>query len=93
MIKITENVFIEISKSAIKFFSKHSNIYDKFLENIRNYYHENNENIDIKAMKNYKNLYRMRINKYRIIYKLVNGELIIISVIAVDSRGQIYKNL
>ena len=50
-----------------------------------------NENIDIKVMKTYKNTYRMRINDYRVIYVLKNKEIIIISVLAVDSRGQIYN--
>lgn len=42
-------------------------------------------------MKTYKNTYRMRINNYRVIYVLKNEEIIIISVLAVDSRGQIYN--
>jgi len=32
----------------------------------------------------------MRINEYRAIYQLIDGEIKIISVIAVDSRGQVY---
>ena len=42
-------------------------------------------------MKTYKNTYRMRINNYNVIYVLKNEEIIIISVLAVDSRGQIYN--
>ncbi|WP_300341685.1 type II toxin-antitoxin system RelE/ParE family toxin [Fusobacterium sp.] len=92
MIKITENISLEVTKVADKFFSKHRKVYEKFIENIKNYYHFNNQNIDIKAMKSYKDLYRMRINDYRVIYKLVNGEIKVVSVIAVGSRGQIYNN-
>lgn len=43
-------------------------------------------------MKNYNNIYRMRIQKYRVIYKLVNDEIIIIDILAAGSRGDIYKD-
>lgn len=49
------------------------------------------KHIDIKAMKNY-NIYRMRIQKYRVIYKIINEEIIIIEVITAGNRGEIYKN-
>ena len=65
MIKVTENIGIEMTKVADKFFSKHKKVYEKFIENIKSYYHFKNPNVDIKAMKSYKNLYRMRINDYR----------------------------
>lgn len=42
-------------------------------------------------MKTYKNTYRMRINDYRVIYVLKNEKIIIINVLAVDSRRQIYN--
>lgn len=92
MIKITEEIILETTKVADKFFSKHKKVYEKFIENIKSYYHYKNQNVDIKAMKTYKNLYRMRINDYRVVYKLVNGEIIVVSVVAVVSRGQIYKD-
>ena len=92
MIKITEEIILETTKVADKCFSKHKKVYEKFIENIKSYYHYKNQNVDIKAMKTYKNLYRMRINDYRVVYKLVNGEIIVVSVVAVVSRGQIYKD-
>lgn len=91
MIKVEENIVIETTKIADKFFEKHKNVYDKFITNIRNYYHCKNENVDIKAMKNYKNTYRMRINDYRVVYMLKNEEIVVINVLAVDSRGQVYN--
>lgn len=47
---------------------------------------------DIKALKGYKDLFRLRVGKYRIIYTVDNGNLLVI-VIDVDSRGQVYKSL
>lgn len=92
MIKVSEDICIEMTKVADKFFSKHKKVYKKFVENIRSYYHFKNSNVDIKAMKSYKTLYRMRINDYRVVYKLDNGEIKIVSVITVGSRGQIYND-
>lgn len=54
-----KNITVNISKIAEKFFNKHTDIYSKFIENIKSIYHNNNHNIDIKAMKNYNNIYRM----------------------------------
>ena len=82
---------LNLTKSADKFFTKHTQIYDKFIQNLKSFYCENNQNIDIKAMKGHKNLYRMRINDYRVIYSIQNGKMIIISVLMVASRGQVYK--
>lgn len=91
MIKVSAEINIEFTKVADKFFTKHQTIYKKFIDNITSYYYHQNNNIDIKAMKSYKNLYRMRINNYRVIYKLINGEITIISVLAAGTRGQIYN--
>lgn len=86
-----KNIIINLSNSANKFFKKHIDIYDKFINNLKSVYNNNNTNIDIKAMKNY-NIYRMRIQKYRVIYKIINEEIIIIEVITAGNRGEIYKN-
>lgn len=45
---------------------------------------------DIKKLKGHSDLLRLRIGNYRIIYTIDNGELIIF-VIDVDNRGEIYK--
>lgn len=45
---------------------------------------------DIKKMKGYSDLLRLRVGDYRIIYKVDNGNLIVV-VIDADSRGDIYK--
>lgn len=86
-----KNIIINLSNSANKFFKKHIDIYDKFINNLKSVYNNNNTNIDIKAMKNY-NIYRMRIQKYRVIYKIINEEIIIIEVITAGNKSEIYKN-
>lgn len=46
---------------------------------------------DIKKLKGYNDLLRLRVGDYRIIYTIDNGNLIIY-VIDVGNRGDIYKN-
>lgn len=48
-----KKIIINLSNSANKFFKKHIDIYDKFINNLKSVYNNNNTNIDIKAMKNY----------------------------------------
>lgn len=45
---------------------------------------------DIKKLKGYDNLLRLRVGDYRIVYTIDNGKLIVY-VIDIDNRGDIYK--
>ena len=45
---------------------------------------------DIKPLKGHDDLLRLRVGGYRIIYSVDNGQLVVY-VIDVDSRGDIYK--
>lgn len=47
---------------------------------------------DIKKLKGHQNLLRLRVGDYRIIYTVNHGELLVI-VIDVDNRGDVYKRL
>ncbi|MBC2856962.1 hypothetical protein H3N56_11005 [Cetobacterium sp. 2A] len=80
------------SKKSDKFFTKNENIREIFVENIISI-ERGNCNIDVKLLKGYKDLFRMRIRDYRIIYKVVDGELIIIEVLLAGNRGDIYKKI
>ncbi len=46
--------------------------------------------LDIKKMMGYENVFRLRIGKIRIIYQVLNDELLIL-VISAGARGDIYK--
>ena len=50
------------------------------------------EGEDIKPLRGHDGLLRLRIGKYRAVYTVDNGRLVVV-VIDVDSRGQVYKNL
>ena len=80
------------TKQVLKFFIKHQDIENKFKENIKELLRGNN-NIDIKMLKGMKDIMRMRIQDYRIIYKVENGDIVIIDVIMAGNRGEIYKKL
>lgn len=80
------------SKKSEKFFVKHPKIKDKFISNILEVC-RGNHNIDIKPLKGLDDVLRMRINDYRVIYKMLNGELIIVDVLLVGNRGEIYKKI
>jgi mRNA interferase RelE/StbE len=45
---------------------------------------------DIKKLKGYDDLLRLRVGNYRIVYTVDNGKLIVF-VIDIDNRGDIYK--
>lgn len=85
---------ISYSSKARKFIKKHRNIglrfYKAFDEIVKE--KENIFKYDIKMLKGQKfnNIYRMRIGKYRAIFKIMKKE-IIIYVLDIDSRGDIYK--
>ena len=85
------NVKFEYSKQAEKFFKKHQDVKEKFKKAIYSLF--TGRKIDIKKMQGTSEpIYRVRINDYRVVYKLVNGEIIVVSVVAVASRGQIYND-
>ena len=50
------------------------------------------EGEDIKKLKGYGGILRLRVGPYRIIYEVADDKLII-TIIDVGSRGQVYKDL
>ena len=83
-------VIFNYSKQAEKFLSKHKDIKVKFEKTIYSLY--TGEKVDIKKMQGTKEpIYRIRINDYRVIFKVVDGQIIIINTILAGNRGEIYK--
>ena len=48
--------------------------------------------LDIKPLKGFDNMFRLRIGKFRVLFEIRKTELLIY-VIAIGSRGEIYKKL
>lgn len=87
------NLKFKFRKKTQKFFKNNKLIQEKFIKNIISKMN-GNENVDIKRLKGYPKLYRMRINSYRIVFKMFFSDgIIIINVLAADTRCNIYKKL
>lgn len=84
------NVKFEYSKQAEKFFKKHQDVKEKFKKAIYSLF--TGRKIDIKKMQGTSEpIYRVRINDYRVIFKIIDGKIIIIDTILAGNRGEIYK--
>ena len=81
---------LELRKKAMKFLEKHPQEKIRFLKAFKNISEEKFQEYDIKKIKGQKDFYRLRIGKYRAIYTIINDQLIIL-VLDIDSRGDIYK--
>ena len=77
---------IEIDKQVIKYMQKqHRDQQERLLKAIYRI-----PEGDIKKMKGYQSRYRLRIGDYRIVYEIIEERLIVL-VLAVGSRGDVYK--
>ena len=93
MIKELEIIYY---KQADKFFKKHRDIRIKFEIDVEKvlFNKDNPEQVNYKPLKGkFKGYSRIAIDGYRIIYKVENGEIIIVCVHYAGSRGDIYKHL
>ncbi|HLS53758.1 MAG TPA: type II toxin-antitoxin system RelE/ParE family toxin [Tissierellaceae bacterium] len=87
---VSRNVYRIIqSRQAVKYIEKQDRI---FKERIEKAYTEilNNPKDPRKLLKGFKNKYRHRMGSYRIIYSVCDAKLVI-EIILVDSRGQVYN--
>lgn len=85
---------IKYSKSAEKFLKRNKVIgirFFKAFEDISTNIHTI-KNYDIKKFhsKTYNDIFRLRIGSYRIIFRIIEDEILIF-VVDIDSRGDIYK--
>ena len=84
---------IKYHKQVVKFLQKQDknlqkeiiNFFDKLKDNPYSF-----DGYDVKTFKGYDNHYRLRVRKYRIIFAIIDNELIV-KVIKAGSRGDIYK--
>jgi len=80
------NYVIKIEKDALKFIKKQS---PKQMERILKAIYKLPQG-DVKQMKGYENRFRLRVGDYRVIYKMINNELIIL-ILIIGNRGEVYK--
>ncbi len=82
---------IEFSNKAVKSLKKITSVYQNLiLTKIEELAKNPFENSNVKALKGVEKTYRLRVGDYRVIFSIENSELVII-VIDIDHRGNIYK--
>ena len=80
---------IKFTKKAKKFISSQT---PKQQERLLKAIYKLPDEGDIKALSGNRNGYRLRVGDYRVIYEM-NHNILLISVLDVGNRGQIYNNL
>ncbi|MBQ6001926.1 MAG: type II toxin-antitoxin system RelE/ParE family toxin [Synergistaceae bacterium] len=84
---------IRYEKSAEKFFAKHEDIRAQYIDSLSEWL-DNPERVDVKTIRGKRGkYYRMRIGGWRVIFSVVNGNVIVINTILAGSRGDIYKKI
>lgn len=79
---------IELSKKAKKFIkSQPRNQQERILKAVSKL-----PDGDIKALAGSSNAYRLRVGNYRVIYEIDNN-ILLITVVDIGNRGQIYKRM
>ena len=83
---------VELHKEVRKFLQKHEDLRAKIVQNLeliaQNPY---NTTLDIVKLQGQNNHYRLRVGKYRVLYEVRDGEILIIYAYKADSRGGVYK--
>ncbi len=85
-----KKIEFKASNTARKFFKKHNEIFIKFKENIIKEI-KMEYKPDIKKLKGYPDLLRMRLGNYRVVYKVENDKIIIISILMAGHRKDVYN--
>ena len=80
-------------KDAKKFFLKHEDIHQEFkIDVLKVLNRDHAEQVNIKPLHGrFAGYSRIAIGSYRIIYQIINGEIIVVSVAYAGSRGDVYK--
>ena len=84
---------IHYTKAADKFFKTHEDVRGQFENAIKELFvGEHPEKIDLKRISGKRNdYYRIGIGGYRIVYAIINGEIVVINTLLADPRGDVYK--
>ncbi len=86
---------IHYTKAAEKFMRTHEDVrkaYHSALEELL--FGEHPEQIDVKRLAGKKNdYYRIRIGNWRIVYTVINGEIVVITTVLAGARGDVYKKM
>lgn len=86
---------IQYTKAAEKFFKNHEDIRKKYETSIIELVAgDHPEKVDVKRIRGKRNnYYRIRIDGYRVVYAIINGNVVVIQTITAGPRGDVYKKL
>ena len=84
---------IQYTKAADKFFQRHENIRTQFEDAIRELLcGDHPDRLDVKRIRSSRaEYYRIRLGRYRVIYTLINGKVIVVVTLLAGARGDVYK--
>ncbi len=88
-----EDIKFYYKKDAEKFFRKHEAVRQTFkVDVVKVINRDHTEQVNVKPLQGrFKGYSRIAIGGYRIIYKIENGEIIVVDVAYAGSRGDVYK--
>ncbi len=83
------------TKAADKFLNDHEDIREQYENAIRELLiGDHPEQIDVKRIRGKRNLYyRIRLGGYRVIYTIINNQIVVVETLLAGSRGDIYKKM
>ena len=86
---------IQYTKAADKFLNSHEEVRTQYELSIKELLvGEHPETVDVKRIKGSRNdYYRIKLGRYRVIYTIINGKIIVITTILAGARGDIYKKM
>lgn len=87
--------FVEYTKAADKFLDKHEDVrgdFEKAIKELLTGSHP--EMVDVKRIQGKRdNYYRIRLGDCRVVYTIIAGKVIVVKVVLVGSRGDVYKKM
>jgi len=86
---------IQYTKIAEKFFRKHEEVREQYEQSIRILMvGDHPESVNVRKIQGKRaDYYRIRLGDYRVIYTLINQQIVVVQTLLGGSRGDIYKKL
>lgn len=86
---------IQYTKIADKFFKAHEDVREDYKAAIKELLvGEHPETVDVKKLRGKRSEYfRIRLGSYRVVYTLINGKIIVVTVVLAGPRGDVYKKM
>ena len=86
---------IQYTKAADKFFKVHEDVRTQYEDAIKELLLGTHpETIDVKRIKGKRSVYfRIRLGNCRVVYAVINGKIVVITIILAGPRGDVYKKM